>query len=1140
MADIETVRIIKIETEGSERTVKDLRNEIKSLRDDLVNVDKGTEQYDEIVKKLISDEQKLTDVMRAGKNEVSAATGSYNALQNELTSLRKVWKEVTDESQRQEIGKRIAELNTELKNMDASIGNFQRNVGNYENAIRNVTTEYVSQKKELKELKLQLEQLEPGTEAYNKAFTRAAEITHNLAEQQEMLKYSSTDLGDQLNNIRGIATNMVAGFSAVNAAMGLFGAESEDVQKAMLKVQQGMALVQGLQGIDGFLKRTQGLSTALKKWVSDSKAVTVQTTAQATATNAAATATNAETVATEGATVAQKGLNAAMKANPIGFLLGLLALLIANWKKVTEWIGKAVGGFEKFNKIVNKTKQVISGVANVIAKGLLVPVKEAINYVATLGKVLKDVFTLNWDNIGKDIKEGIGKSVDIVKDGFDVVANYAEGKENEITRQQEKEIKERAIKRASELEDIIAENDAKYGSDWKYTEEAKKLYDELFDNRMLQYKKDSKEYKEAQNDKLRYDREFTEHQEKAKEEAQKKAAESAKKQAEAAKKAQEALKKIDTDFNSKVAKNVGNAYAETIDTLKEQYDAFIDYYNKLADEHNLSNLKDKVKENERFFPAFYADGKKLAPLFDATERELITAVEKLTGNVSEKFKKQIKQTLKFEPDEIANLYIMPGDRGANVKAILNAFGVNELEVAFEIQLERLKTYRDALLKDAIEQSGKERNKQLNDQIIQMFQKTIIPNVDEELTKLQGEIDKKTIKIDFEVDTGYNFDEFVKGNYIPVDEKAKEFEKAAEIYSNALDQLEVKINYYQQTVDFVKKNGLIPSEEYENAVAQLEALNNLSAQTQIDYFNTQAEIRRKYFDRDLALIQQQTETELRENELKYNELYTQGNDYYNYRVTQTGLLGTQEIEAAERAYQIQKDGLQKQIDLYNQQLNEQTLTAQERIATEQMVAELTAEIEEGEVAHTIQMNELRSQSWNQYFSLVQDGLNGIGNLFGSLADLYEADIKAKRDNNKMSQEEYEKAFESVKGIKIAEATMSMISGALGAFMQGVMSYPPPFGEILGGIGAAAALATGAAQIIQIKNQKPDGSGSSVSAAATPQVQSFTPEYVENPTGDSELTNLRNSMYEQPIRAYVVESDITDAQKTANTRREESSF
>ena len=189
---------------------------------------------------------------------------------------------------------RIQELDTELKSIDATMGQYTRNVGNYKSAVDGLTVSYQTQRQELKALRVTLEQLEPGTDAYNKAFQRAAEITDSLQQQQEMLKYSSTDLGNQISNIRGIATGMAAGFSAVNAAMGLFGEKNEDVAKALLKVQQCMAIVQGLQGMDGLLKRTQGLSNAMKAWFTSSTQV--------------ATALNAEAVATNTATVAQRGL----------------------------------------------------------------------------------------------------------------------------------------------------------------------------------------------------------------------------------------------------------------------------------------------------------------------------------------------------------------------------------------------------------------------------------------------------------------------------------------------------------------------------------------------------------------------------------------------------------------------------------------------------------------------------------------------------------------------------------------------------------------------------------------------------------------------------------------------------------------
>lgn len=134
MAD-EVVKIIKIETGGSEQTVKGLKEEINSLRDALLNTEKGSEEYNNILKQLIDDQVRLTDAMRAGQKEATAAEGSYNALVNKMAALKKVWRETTDEVKRKEIGKEIKSINDDLKKLDASIGDFRRTVGDYTNSI---------------------------------------------------------------------------------------------------------------------------------------------------------------------------------------------------------------------------------------------------------------------------------------------------------------------------------------------------------------------------------------------------------------------------------------------------------------------------------------------------------------------------------------------------------------------------------------------------------------------------------------------------------------------------------------------------------------------------------------------------------------------------------------------------------------------------------------------------------------------------------------------------------------------------------------------------------------------------------------------------------------------------------------------
>ena len=129
-----TQKIIDIQVNGTQ-TVKDLKTEIQGLRDKLLNVKEGSEEYNTVLNQLIEDEKKLASVMQAGKKEVHAAAGSYNALQQEMSALKRVWKEVQDEASRNEIGKRINNINNQLKDMDASVGVFSRNVGDYTNSI---------------------------------------------------------------------------------------------------------------------------------------------------------------------------------------------------------------------------------------------------------------------------------------------------------------------------------------------------------------------------------------------------------------------------------------------------------------------------------------------------------------------------------------------------------------------------------------------------------------------------------------------------------------------------------------------------------------------------------------------------------------------------------------------------------------------------------------------------------------------------------------------------------------------------------------------------------------------------------------------------------------------------------------------
>lgn len=166
------------------------------------------------------------------------------------------------------------------------------------------------------------------------------------------------------------------------------------------------------------------------------------------------------------------------------------------------------------------------------------------------------------------------------------------------------------------------------------------------------------------------------------------------------------------------------------------------------------------------------------------------------------------------------------------------------------------------------------------------------------------------------------------------------------------------------------------------------------------------------------------------------------------------------------------------------------------------------------------------------TLIQSSVNAIGSVLGSLADIYEADA-----------ENSEEAARRAKNLRIAEATINTISGAVAAYMS-AQSLPIPFNTIVGAVQAATVLAAGMAQIVKIRNTEinkdsaPSGSSSGISASVsaptvTPQVSN-----VRNVTSASEEERLNQMASSQKV--YILSSDIEASQRQRKVQVQESSF
>lgn len=153
------------------------------------------------------------------------------------------------------------------------------------------------------------------------------------------------------------------------------------------------------------------------------------------------------------------------------------------------------------------------------------------------------------------------------------------------------------------------------------------------------------------------------------------------------------------------------------------------------------------------------------------------------------------------------------------------------------------------------------------------------------------------------------------------------------------------------------------------------------------------------------------------------------------------------------------------------------------------------------------------------------------VLSSIAGMYEAD-------EQMS----EKNAEKVKALRIAEATINTISGALGAFM-GITKDTGGWGIAAAAAESAAIMAAGMAQINQIRKTKVSSSGAS-SSSTTPGAVVSAPNVetnltsVRNVTSASEEERLNQMAKDQ--RVYILSSDIEASLDDNKTRVEESSF
>ena len=210
----EIVKVLSVETKGSDVRVKTLRQEIAALNEALKNTEQGSAEYNAAVQQIKNNQDLLSQAMKTTKTESEALDGSYDSLTNKLNELKKAWKATNDEVERSKLANEIKEVKDALTELDNSLGTFKTNS---EDSLSTFKDEMSDAQDKIEPFKAKFE------------------------------------------SIQKISSGVASGFAAVQGTMALMGVENDKLGQTFIKLQSAMAIAQGIGGLGDLV---EGMSQA--------------------------------------------------------------------------------------------------------------------------------------------------------------------------------------------------------------------------------------------------------------------------------------------------------------------------------------------------------------------------------------------------------------------------------------------------------------------------------------------------------------------------------------------------------------------------------------------------------------------------------------------------------------------------------------------------------------------------------------------------------------------------------------------------------------------------------------------------------------------------------------------------------------
>lgn len=257
-------------------------------------------------------------------------------------------------------------------NINVNAGNSKETVGQISDDIQKANESAIPLKKQLKDITMQMQQLaaagDTSSAKYQQLNRRAGELRDTIGDVNAQINATAGSPVENLGKGLGSALKIgVNGFQAVTAGMALFGSESEETQKVMMKLQAAMAFTQAITALGSMGDEIDNMKSAFNSFGKSAKA-------------------------------ALQGVKAGIAATGIGVLLIAVGVLVSYWDDIKGAISGVSAEQKKLNELSKKDVEA--------AKERTSALEGSVAQLKLAGKSERDILLLKIKSYKQEIQKG--------------------------------------------------------------------------------------------------------------------------------------------------------------------------------------------------------------------------------------------------------------------------------------------------------------------------------------------------------------------------------------------------------------------------------------------------------------------------------------------------------------------------------------------------------------------------------------------------------------------------------------------------------------------------------------------------------------------------------------------------------------